>query len=235
MSRISFRDNGEEHNFWQNYTDLMAGLLIVFIIASLVTIGKPNGGSAGKEEGESQVDTFAVGKDIYDMIKEFEEAKDSIGNSNLIKYNEKYKRFEYSKEVLFEPGNAEIPKEYLPDLTAAGREIEKLIEVFDSAEYVSFKIVIEGRAALSADSVKNNPNYPSPAQKTFADSLSYYRAHNLYLLWEKNKILNDIDEKSKGEIFVCGSGFGGKNRYKKGEEGKNKTFIIHIIPYINLP
>lgn len=36
MSRISFRDNGEEHNFWQNYTDLMSGLLIVFIIASII-------------------------------------------------------------------------------------------------------------------------------------------------------------------------------------------------------
>jgi hypothetical protein len=22
MSRISFREDGEEHNFWQNYTDL---------------------------------------------------------------------------------------------------------------------------------------------------------------------------------------------------------------------
>ena len=39
MSRISFRENGEEHNFWQNYTDLMSGFLIVFIITSLVAYG----------------------------------------------------------------------------------------------------------------------------------------------------------------------------------------------------
>ena len=108
--------------------------------------------------------------------------------------------------------------------------------MFDSAKYVSFKIVIEGRAALSVDSCKNNPNYPSSAQKTSADILSYHRAHSLYLLWKEYEILGDIEkEESKGEIFVCGSGFGGKNRYKDGEEDKNKTFVIHIIPYINLP
>ena len=36
MSRIIFKDNGEDHNFWQNYSDLMAGFLIVFIITSIV-------------------------------------------------------------------------------------------------------------------------------------------------------------------------------------------------------
>ena len=36
MSRIKFHDDGEEHNFWQNYTDLMSGFLIVFIIASII-------------------------------------------------------------------------------------------------------------------------------------------------------------------------------------------------------
>ena len=36
MGKISFRNNGEDHNFWQNYTDLMSGFLIVFIIASIV-------------------------------------------------------------------------------------------------------------------------------------------------------------------------------------------------------
>lgn len=39
MSRLSFREDGEEHNFWQNYTDLMSGFLIVFIITSLVAYG----------------------------------------------------------------------------------------------------------------------------------------------------------------------------------------------------
>ena len=36
MNRLNLKNKGEEHNFWQNYTDLMAGLLIVFIITSLV-------------------------------------------------------------------------------------------------------------------------------------------------------------------------------------------------------
>lgn len=43
MRRIKFKDNGEEHNFWQNYTDLMSGFLIVFIIASLVAYNSYRG------------------------------------------------------------------------------------------------------------------------------------------------------------------------------------------------
>ena len=35
MRRLTFHNDGEEHNFWQNYTDLMSGFLIVFIIARL--------------------------------------------------------------------------------------------------------------------------------------------------------------------------------------------------------
>ena len=36
MSRLNFKNEGDEHNFWQNYTDLMSGFLVVFIITSLV-------------------------------------------------------------------------------------------------------------------------------------------------------------------------------------------------------
>ena len=43
MSRLKFRDEGESHNFWQNYTDLMSGFLIVFIIASLAAYSEYKG------------------------------------------------------------------------------------------------------------------------------------------------------------------------------------------------
>ena len=36
MSKLNFKNEGDEHNFWQNYTDLMSGFLVVFIITSLV-------------------------------------------------------------------------------------------------------------------------------------------------------------------------------------------------------
>ena len=36
MSKLNFKNEGDEHNFWQNYTDLMSGFLVVFIITRLV-------------------------------------------------------------------------------------------------------------------------------------------------------------------------------------------------------
>ena len=36
MTWLNRNKEEEGHNFWQNYTDLMSGFLIVFIIASLV-------------------------------------------------------------------------------------------------------------------------------------------------------------------------------------------------------
>ena len=38
MGRLDFKDNGDEHNSYQSYTDLMSGFLIVFMIASIVAI-----------------------------------------------------------------------------------------------------------------------------------------------------------------------------------------------------
>ena len=47
-------------------------------------------------------------------------------------------------------------------------------------------------------------------------------------------VLKDV-EKQNGEVFISGSGYGGKGRYTGfGPDGedRNKTFIIQIIPYI---
>lgn len=38
MRRINLRGGDEEHNFWQNYTDLMSGLMIVFLIAAATSV-----------------------------------------------------------------------------------------------------------------------------------------------------------------------------------------------------
>lgn len=100
---------------------------------------------------------------------------------------------------------------------------------FKESANVSFKVVIEGRAARS----HNNPN-PNNNQKAYAARLSYERARNLHLFWKNKGLLQNI-EKQNGEVFISGSGFEGKGRYTgfgPNGEDKNKTFIIQIIPYI---
>lgn len=210
MSRMSFRKDGEEHNFWQNYTDLISGFLIVFIITSLVSYGN-----------------YKVNAELYKKIREFQQAQKSI-NRKYFKYNEKYQRFECTVNVTFAPESPIIPPSSYSQLIEAGKEVEDIIEKFKESANVSFKVVIEGRAARSHD----NP-HPNNAQKAYAASLSYNRARNLHLFWKSRGLLNI--ERENGEVFISGSGFEGKGRYTgygPNGEDRNKTFIIQIIPYI---
>lgn len=231
MSRLSFRDNGEEHNFWQNYTDLISGFLIVFIITSLVALGNYQTiVGLFKKEGvkEATVRDYIVNAELYKKIRDFQEAQGSISR-HYFKYNKEYQRFECTVDVVFEQDSIRIPEIYYSALEKAGIEIDNIIQQFAASNNVSFKVVIEGRAAKPHDL----PN-PTAKNKEYAAKLSYGRARNLYLFWRDRGLLKNIDQRN-GEIFISGSGYEGKGRYSGyGPEGedKNKTFIIQIIPCI---
>lgn len=230
MSRISFKDNGEEHNFWQNYTDLMSGFLIVFIITSLVAYKSYKvyvDLYHSRGITEANINDIIVNAELYKKIKEFQEAQKSISRK-YFRYNERYQRFECNIDVTFEPESPVIPEDCYAQLIEAGKEIDEIIAKFKESTNVSFKVVIEGRAA------KKHGIVPSDTQKDYAARLSFERARNLHLFWKKRKILTNIEDQN-GEIFISGSGFEGKGRYTGfGPDGedKNKTFIIQIIPYI---
>ncbi len=231
MSRLSFREDGEEHNFWQNYTDLMSGFLIVFIITSLVAYGSYKvyvDLYHNKGITEGNINDIVVNAELYKKIREFQEAQKSI-NRNYFKYNAQYQRFECTVNVTFAPESPIIPQSSYSQLIEAGKEVEDIIEKFKESANVSFKVVIEGRAARPHDT----PN-PNEAQKAFAASLSYNRARNLHLFWTNRGLLRNI-EKENGEVFISGSGYEGKGRYTgygPNGEDRNKTFIIQILPYI---
>lgn len=231
MKRISFQEQEEEHNFWQNYTDLMSGFLIVFIIASLSAYyGYKKYVDLYHEKGitEGNINDIVVNAELYQKIREFQDAQKSI-NRKYFAYNEKFQRFECKVNVLFAPESPVIPTENYEQLIEAGKELEEIIEKFKESTNVSFKVIIEGRAARS----HQQPN-PTDAQKSFAARLSYERARNLHLLWRSKGLLEHIIDEN-GEVFISGSGLDGKGRYSGyGAEGedKNKTFIIQIVPYI---
>lgn len=230
MSRISFKDNGEEHNFWQNYTDLMSGFLIVFIITSLVAYGSYKvyvDLYHNKGITETNINDIVVNAELYKKIREFQEAQKSISRQ-YFQYNEKYQRFECTVDVQFAPDSAVILPKFHSQLIEAGKEVEEIISKFKESTNVSFKVIIEGRAA------KKHNTTPTESHKAYAARLSYERARNLHLFWKSHGILKDI-EKQNGEVFISGSGFEGKGRYEgygPNGEDRNKTFIIQIIPYI---
>ena len=231
MSKINFNDSGEEHNFWQNYTDLMSGFLVVFIITSLVAwYGYIKvTGAIGGDGGNIKV-TIEQSR----MIREFNEAQKSLV-SEYFHYNEKYQRFECKSDIMFAPNLAEIPKDKEKVFIQAGEElVDSILTKFQNSLNVSFKIIIEGRAARHLNKGSEEDNLQADkAVWHMMEIRSYERALSLYNLWKNNSIIKSIEDMN-GEVFISGSGFGGQGRYpnEPGKEELNKTFIIQIIPYI---
>ena len=257
MKRLNLHNDGEEHNFWQNDTDLMSGFLIVFIVASLVAY------SSYKiyvdlyhEKGitEANVNDIIINAELYEKIRDFQDAQKAL-KSKYFQYNEQYKRFECKIDVQFTSNDFEhIRPEYVEDLKNAGRELDSILTQFTKTTGVMFKVVVEGRLANNLRDGGIHWVTPEGNPSAWKQGLenSYKRALTVVELWRSNNILSDllyndpansaakvnIGHKYPGELFVSGSGYGGQNRYKyspqdpRGED-KNKTFIIQIIPYIN--
>lgn len=231
MSKLNFKNEGEEHNFWQNYTDLMAGFLVVFIITSLVAwYGYIKvTGAIGGDGGNIKV-TIEQSR----MIREFNEAQKSLV-SEYFHYNEEYQRFECKSDIMFAPNLANIPSDKEEVFIKAGEElVNTILSKFKKSVNISFKIIIEGRAARHLNKGSKEENEAADKMTWHIMELrSYERALSLYNLWDKQGIIKSIREMN-GEVFISGSGFGGQGRYPNvpGKEELNKTFIIQIIPYI---
>lgn len=257
MRRLNLHNDGEEHNFWQNYTDLMSGFLIVFIIASLVAY------SSYKiyvdlyhEKGitEANINDIIINAELYEKIRQFQDAQNAL-KSDYFRYNNDFKRFECKIDVQFTANDfRNIRPEYIEPLKAAGRELDSILTSFSQKDtLVMFKVIVEGRLA---NDLTQNGHWITPEEypATWNEGLinSYKRANTVVELWRQNGILSSLlyfdpaksassvnnRHKYIGELFVSGAGYGGQNRYKFSPadpqaEDRNKTFIIQIIPYIN--
>lgn len=252
MKRIFHKNEDLENgNSWMSYTDLMSGFLIIFILASLITYKGLTMASGSKreliekvntlekqnktltselkstkeerDEMSAQLDAYTVNKTDFDKIQEFINAQKNL-NSDYFIYNSKYQRFECKINVQFEENKYVIPSKDVPKLKAAGKELLKIIQTY-STPNISFKVVIDGRAAKNLDEDQNKKYFGS------VQELSYNRARSLYTIWAKDGTINDM-ERLNAEVFISGLGFGGINRYSSKQEAMNKTFIIQVIPYL---
>jgi hypothetical protein len=168
------------------------------------------------------------------MIREFNEAQKSLV-SEYFHYNEQYQRFECKSDIMFAPNLANIPSDKEGVFVKAGEElVNTILSKFKESVNISFKIIIEGRAARHLNKGSKEANEAADKAIWHAMEIrSYERALSLYNLWKNNGIIDSI-EKMNGEVFISGSGLGGQGRYPNtpGQEEKNKRFIIQIIPYI---
>lgn len=222
-----FKENDDTENegsFWISYTDLLTGFLIIFIVITLSLSQTTSQNSNCCEEANTlkhKIDSLKgiirVTEKQFETIERIEKALSTLNKSPYFLYNQNCERFELRTEVLFTSYDAKIPKKQEDDLIKAGRELQQVIEKLSKIPNIVVKVVIEGRAA------KEEPN-----QTDGGKLLSYRRALALYELWVKWDKLDF----GKAEVFTSGSGFEGQCRYKGAEEGRNKNFIVQIIPYI---
>jgi hypothetical protein len=121
--KMPFKSQGVTHNFWQNYTDLISGLMIIFLVASV---------------------GYIVTKDEESKIKAIIKAQKELGEkSKYFQYNDRYQRFECTIPVLFKPNSGMIDNQ-VSELIAAGKELKKFINEHKS-ENIDFEILIDGR------------------------------------------------------------------------------------------
>lgn len=226
--RKLFKRSEEESNSWQSYTDLMAGFLAIFIIAAVIGVVRINKFLETVSDGKMSSDEIKVSIEQHNQITSIHKAIKSIDASKYFYYNDKYRRIEYKKNILFEPLNPLIPLINRVDLVDAGIEIAQFIKKWSDVDYLGFKVIIEGRTANSHD---------NPVNKLHRDSkvLSYQRALSLYYLWHENGIIDELNKNPNVELFISGAGMEGKGRYTglgvNGED-RNKLFIIQIVPYL---
>lgn len=257
MNWLNRNQEEEGHNFWQNYTDLMSGFLIVFIIASLVAYHHYQaekekfrqekekyealinmvGGTIGTDLTQDQLEKLeqlVANAQLYQKVAAFDSAQNAL-NSEYFHYDKMYRRYECVIDVQFQSDDATIKEQYKSDLIKAGKDLVSILEKFPQSPNVGFKVVIDGRAALKWD--KRLKDF-SQEQVDAIDRMSFSRARSLYRLWEGNRITKRISQLG-GEIFTSGSGFEGQGRHtpqtdpnSNDPEGLNKRFIIQVIPYI---
>lgn len=227
--------------FWLSYSDLMTSLFFVMLVLFVLVYTmqskvieearqaneklKALNEKLGKteEEREQYLKALEAKAEELERIKAIDAAIRELEKGGLYEYNNSCKRFELKQDILFERNSAVIPQNAKKQLIEAGKQLQQLLLKLKDNKQVKFIVVIEGRAAKHEDARKN---------LQFANNvkdLGYSRSLSLHQLWTQNGIAMN---NTNSEIFISSSGFDGLCRYTGAEEGKNKRFIIQVIPYL---
>jgi hypothetical protein len=227
--------------FWLSYADLMTSLFFIMLVLFVLVFSIMQHKTAVLEENSKALEEKLIENEIVqdkletankklladaielERIRSINETLKALENGGNFTYNSSCKRFELSQAILFSTNSAVIPSNQKQMLIGAGKELKKLINSFATETNIKFLIVIEGRAAKH-ENERLNLKYGNNVK-----DLSYSRSLALYTLWEKANVMFNSNN---SEIMISGSGFDGVCRYTGKDEGKNKRFIIQVIPYL---
>lgn len=223
--------------FWISYSDLMTSLFFVVLVLYVLTYVML------KKEQEKLINTVENLKhklEIYDLVEQ--NLKPLKDNSDLFRYEEKYKRFTLAFDVNFELSQYKIENGKLKNfeetskmILSVGKELQKTINILANKKAedmavtnVSYLVIISGYAS----------HLPKGNQINDYE-LSYRRAYHLWQYWKESGIEFE-SEKYKGliDLQISGNGWGGIGRFENDpdnsyiNEKRNQRFIIQIVPKI---
>lgn len=206
--------------FWPSYADLLTALFVVMMVLFVLSFRL-------FREREDRLKMLATS---YQKIEELELALHRLDDSPYFQFQPLNQRYELMVPIQFEQWGYEIPTKYTKNLVEAGQQLQALIEAADSTSLaydldVKYLVIIEGMAARDPKNTLIN-NDRQFIQQTYL--LSYQRALALAKLWRAHGI---TFAKDNFELIIAGSGIYGSGRYAgSGQEGKNRRFLIQIIP-----
>lgn len=206
--------------FWPSYADLLTALFVVMMVLFVLSFKL-------FRDKEQQLGILVTN---YKKIKELEQALHRLDESPYFEFQPQNQRYELMVPVQFKQWEYEIPQKYTKNLIEAGQQLQALIEEAQRSSLanqldVKYLVIVEGMAARDPRNAEVNRD-PEFIQQAYL--LSYQRALALAGLWKKNGITFD---KENFELIIAGSGIYGSGRYAgKDREGKNRRFLIQIIP-----
>ncbi|MEL0649903.1 hypothetical protein V6246_00630 [Algibacter sp. TI.3.09] len=204
--------------FWLSYSDLMTSLFFVMLVLFILVFS-----IMSYEQSRLKLKLAE-----FEKLQEIKKAINSL-DKTYFKYDEVNKRHELKLEVLFRSGISRIPEANKDELYKAGLALRDLADKMpENQEGIKYLVIIEGMAArYSAPSEIYKNKQAHRIDGTYI--LSYNRAKALYNFWQSKGIIFNED---MFEIVLAGSGWFGAGRYTGDLEGKNKRFLIQIIPKV---
>ena len=216
----------EEHNFFQNYTDLLSGFLIVFIIASLAFSYQYIRLQGLVDRYGKDASGLSQDLELVEKLSSFAQAQNELTKNNkYIFYNKEADRFECEIKSIFEPYKSMLQSDAEMQVIDAGQELKTILSNCKS-DNIEFKLIIEGRAS------RYMCKLPSVGIQDTLQKVSEDRAKYLYQVWKESGALTELTNLEK-DVIVIGSGVYGYNRYHGvAKEDLNRRVVIQIIPYI---
>jgi outer membrane protein OmpA-like peptidoglycan-associated protein len=203
-------DHKDDEAFWPSYVDLMTSLFVIMLVLFVFSF-------AAYSVKQRQL---LVEAKNWERMKQIDASIGELAHSNQFAYDPIYNRYVFKTKVQFDTGDYTIKPIYNSFLIEGGKSINDLVKDLKSKQEkdpamknIRYLVIIEGMA--SKDSYPDN------------FSLSYKRAHALYLFWQENNIVFD---NSICEVMIVGSGIGGVGR--SVNEADNQRFLIQIVPKV---